>query len=356
MRWHIFAAMILVVVVAALGVWLYWPGHGSDVVLYCSVDQDHSRGEVSLFEQETGLTVEFQGDLEANKSVGLARRLSAEREKPHADVFWANEPMNTAWLADAGAFDPLPDDVLAKFPAAWRDPDKRFVMLGLRARVLLVNTKLLPDAADRPTKVADLVDPKYGALGLKTAMAVPLTGTTYSHAVALLTRDAEGTKAWLGRVVAASTEKRLILTPGNGPAMRLVSDASNKVAFCLTDTDDAWAAKLAGAPVEIVYPDQGAGGLGTVVMPNTLSIVKGRPHPDAALRLLAWLADPKLEARLASGPSAQMPVRPDVPVPADGHVKRPGTDFTVMAVDWREVAKNRDRWQDTLENMFLPGK
>jgi iron(III) transport system substrate-binding protein len=356
MRWHILATMVLVVIVAGLGVWLFWPGAASNVVLYCSVDQDHSRGVVDLFEQESALTVEFQGDMEANKSVGLARRLSAEREKPHADVFWANEPMNTAWLADAGVLDTLPDDVLAKFPPEWRDPEKRFVMLGLRARVLLVNTQLLPNAADRPTKVADLVDAKYGAMGLKTAMAAPLTGTTYSHAVALLTRDADGTKAWLGRVVAASVEKRLILTPGNGPAMRLASDASNKVAFCLTDTDDAWAAKLTGAPVEIVYPDQGAGGLGTVVLPNTLALVRGRAHPEDALRLLQWLADPKLEARLASGPSAQMPVRADVPVPADGHVKRPGTDFQVLPVDWREVAKNRDRWHDALEAMFLPGK
>lgn len=356
MRWHILVTMVLVVAVAGLSVWLFWPGKASDVVLYCSVDQDQSRGVVGLFEQESALTVEFQGDREADKSVGLARRLSAESAKPHADVFWANEPMNTAWLADAGVLDVLPDDVLAKFPAAWRDPEKRFVMFGLRARVLLVNTALLPNAADRPTKVADLVDKKYGEMGLKTAMAAPLTGTTYSHAVALLTRDAEGTKAWLGRVVAASVEKRLILTPGNGPAMQLASDASNKVAFCLTDTDDAWAAKQTGAPVEIVYPDQGEGGIGTVVMPNTLAWVKGRAHPEAALRLLHWLADPQLEARLAAGPSAQMPVRAEVAVPAGGHVKRPGTDFKVMPVDWRAVAKNRDRWHDLLEGMFLPGR
>jgi iron(III) transport system substrate-binding protein len=354
MRWHTLVTMVLVVVVAGLGVWLFLPGTAADVALYCSVDQDHSQTQVDLFEQESGLSVDFQGDLEADKSVGLAIRLSRERENPRADVFWANEPMNTAWLAGAGVLDVLPDDVWAKFPERWRDPDKRFVMFGLRARVLLVNTKLLPNAKDRPRAVADLVDPKYGAMGLKTAMAAPLTGTTYTHAVALLTRDDAAAKAFLESVVAAANEGRLTITAGNGPAMRLASDAANKVAFCLTDTDDAWAAKQSGAPVEIVYPDQEEGAVGTVVIPNTLSLVKGAPHPEAALRLLRWLADPRLEARLAAGPSAQMPVRTDVPLPTDGHVKRPRTDFRVMTVDWREVGRNRDRWADVLDHLFRP--
>jgi hypothetical protein len=160
-------------------------------------------------------------------------------------------------------------------------------------------------------------------------------------------------------VVASFTgegEYTLTLTPGNGPAMRLASDATNKVAFCLTDTDDAWSAKQSGAPVEIVYPDQEDGGLGTVVMPNTLALVKGRPASEPAQRLLHWLADPKLEGRLAAGPSAQMPVRAEVPIPADGHVKRPGTDFRVMPVDWLEVGRNRDRWLDMLERLFRPAR
>jgi iron(III) transport system substrate-binding protein len=354
MRWHTLVPTVLVVIVAALAVWLFLPETPADVVLYCSVDQDHSLQMVDLFQQETGEEVKFQGDMEADKSVGLAKRLLHEKDNPRADVFWANEPMHTAWLADAGVLATLPEDVLAKFPPEWRDPEKRYVMFGLRARVLLVNTRLLPNAADRPRRVVDLVDPRYGALGLKTAMAAPLTGTTYSHAVALLTKDADAAKAFLESVVSAAKDGRLTLTPGNGPAMRLASDAANRVAFCLTDTDDAWAAVQGGAPVEVVYPDQDEGEAGTVVMPNTLALVKGRPASEHALRLLRWLADPKLEGRLAAGPSAQIPVRPEVAIPADGRVKRPGTDFRVMPVDWREVGRNRDRWLDQLERMFRP--
>src|SRR5687768_2421041 len=116
MRWHTLVTTVLVVIAAALAVWLFLPETPSDVVLYCSVDQDQSLEVVDLFQQETGATVKFQGDMESDKSVGLAKRLLREKDNPQADVFWANEPMHTAWLADAGVFDVLPEDVLAKFP------------------------------------------------------------------------------------------------------------------------------------------------------------------------------------------------------------------------------------------------
>lgn len=361
MNSKVLVPLVFVVGLSGLAVWLFFPGllgtsTQPDVVIYCSVDQDQSKGLVDLFAQETGLRVKFQGDLEADKSVGLAVRLRDERPAPACDVFWANEIMNTVWLAEAGTFDPLPADVLALFPERWRDPAQRYVAFGLRARVLLVNTKLLPDRADWPRRVADLLDPRYHAKGLLTCMAAPLTGTTYTHATALLTRDEAGATTFLEGVRRAADEGRLKLTPSNGSAMSLARDPENKVAFCLTDTDDAWAAISAGFPVEVVYPDQGEGEPGALTIPNTLSLVKGRPNPAAAERLLRWLARPELEGRLAAGPSAQIPVRADVPVPADGHVKRPGADFRVMDVDWAAVGRNRDRWQDWLTRLFRPAR
>lgn len=356
MRWHTLVPMVIVVGLAGLMGWLFLADRTYDAVLYCSVDRDHSAGLIEQFGREAGLKIDFQGDLEADKSVGLAQRLSRERGNPRADVLWANEIMNTVWLAEDGVFDPLPDDVLAAFPERWRDPNRTWVAFGLRARVLLVNTALLPDKADWPTRVADLLNPAYKAKGLLTCMAAPLTGTTYTHAVALLTLSESAGKAFLEGVRQAADDGRLKLTTGNGNAMSLTRDPANKIAFCLTDTDDAWEARQRGFPVEVVYPDQGEGQPGTMVIPNTLALVKGRPHPEAALRLLRWIARPELEATLAAGPSAQMPVRPGVAVPADGHVKRPEQDFRVMDVDWRAVGKNRDTWLDLLTRLFKPAK
>jgi hypothetical protein len=55
MRWHILVTMVVVVGIAGLAGWILLPGHAAEVVLYCSVDQDHSQSLVQQFEQETGL-------------------------------------------------------------------------------------------------------------------------------------------------------------------------------------------------------------------------------------------------------------------------------------------------------------
>ncbi len=231
-------------------------------------------------------------------------------------------------LSIRGLMAELPVGVAESFPAEWRDPKGCYVAFGARARILLVNTELLPNREDWPDSVDDLLDPKYAEMGLATSMAVPLTGTTYTHAVALLTQDEAAGKGFLEAVVAAAGEGRVKLAQSNGRTMRLARESENKVAFCLTDTDDAWKAIQEGFPVEVVYPDQADGRPGTMLIPNTVAVVKGGPNPERAAKLLEWLVSAENEVRLASGPSAQIPLRADLgdaTLPA--HVKRPGVDF-----------------------------
>jgi iron(III) transport system substrate-binding protein len=345
----------IVLILVALGVWwVVKPEAEPDVVLYCSVDQDQSRGIVDLYERESGHAVLYQGEIESQRSIGLPQKLRDEKANPRADVFWSNEIMNMVDLCGRGLLDTLPDGVADAFPPAARDPDGRYVAFGARARVFLVNTDLLEEK-DYPSSLEDLLDPKYKAMGLVTCMARPLTGTTYTHAVALLTRDEAEGKRFLDAVAEAGADGRMKLVQSNGRSMNQARNKENKVAFALTDTDDAWVAIREGDPVTVVYPDQGEGGLGTVLIPNTVALVKGRPHPEAAADLLRWLVTAASEVRLANGPTAQIPLRTDLAgaeVPA--HVKRPGTDFRAAVVDWQKVGENRDRWLDYLNERFRP--
>ena len=100
---------------------------------------------------------------------------------------------------------------------------------------------------------------------------------------------------------------------GNRQVARAVG--TGQLAFGLTDTDDAMIEKESGRPVEIVYPDQAEGELGVLLIPNTLAIVKGAPHREAAERLVDYLLSPEVEERLATGPSAQIPLNPAVKLP-----------------------------------------
>lgn len=329
---------------------LLFPGASDALTLYCSVDQDQSQPVVEAYRAATGKAVTVSGETEANRSVGITKRLETEREHPVADVMWANEIMNTVALADLGVFAPMPKDLVEAFPERWRDPKGRFVAFAGRARILLVNTKLLPDPKDWPTSVADLLDPRFGGDGRRVAMARPLVGTTYTHAVALLTKDADAGRKFFTDVAARAAAGDVKLVPGNGAVMRLVADAKNGVAWGLTDTDDARVAIEQGDPVAVVYPDQADGRPGTLVIPNTVALVRGGDFPADAEAFARWLLSKENEGRLASGPIANIPLRDDVAAPA--HVKRPGKDFRAMDVDWAAVGRDRDRWQGFLAGLF----
>ncbi|MHC5009712.1 MAG: extracellular solute-binding protein [Planctomycetota bacterium] len=352
MRTFVYPAVIVVAAVAVF--WILYEKEAG-VVLYCGVDQDQSRQIAEAFQAETGVPVRYEGETEAQRSIGLAQKLLQERDSPRADLWWSNEIMNMVDLSRKGLLAPLPPGVGDAFPPMWRDPEGRYVAFGARARILLVNTELLPDRATWPKSVADLLHPRYAAMGLKTCMARPLTGTTYTHAVALLVRDETQGRGFLEAVVEASRAGHLKLANSNGSAMSLVRRGEDSVAFCLTDTDDAWVAIREGDPVQVVYPDQEEGEMGAVLIPNTVALIQGGPHPEKGLELLQWLISRENELRLAHGPSAQIPLRKDLAdadVPA--HVKRPGVDFRPAVVDWQAVGENRDRWLDYLSRLFRP--
>ena len=352
-------AFLLLLALVGLGLWLLLAERGADVVLYCGVDQDQSRPMVTSYEEGSGDRVDYVGETEAMRSVGLPQRLLLEKDRPHADVYWSNEIMHMVHLAHVGVIDTLPVGMAETFPEAWRDPKGRFIQFGARARVLMINTELLPDPKDHPTSIRDLLNPKYAEMGLVTCMARPTTGTSYTHAVALLTNDEDGTRAFYKDIMAHAEKGHLKLVESNGQVMRMVResgpDRPTKVAFGLTDTDDAWIAlSELGAKARIVYPDQSGDGFGTVLIPNTAGLVKGSANREAGEKLLRWLASEDVEAQLAASRSAQIPVRPGVPVPEDGHVKRPSVEFRAARIDWYAVGANVDRWRDELNRTFRP--
>ena len=86
-----------------------------------------------------------------------------------------------------------------------------------------------------------------------------------------------------------------------------MSVAAGQSLFCLTDTDDALMMIDQASPAAIVYSDHVSDDPGTLVVPSTLAIVRGCPRPERARRVVDWLPRPEAEARLATGPSEQVP-------------------------------------------------
>jgi iron(III) transport system substrate-binding protein len=96
----------------------------------------------------------------------------------------------------------------------------------------------------------------------------------------------------------------------------------------------------AGSPVAIVYPDREPGQLGTLFIPNTLALIKGSPHPKEAEALADALLRPEVEAALARGPGAQIPLLGRTTAAA--RVETPRT-VHAMEVDFEAAARLWDR-------------
>jgi iron(III) transport system substrate-binding protein len=312
----------------------------ADLVVYCALDQVFSEELVRDFEKETGLVVRPEFDVEAHKTVGLVNRIRAEENRPRCDVFWNNEIAHTVALAEEGLLASYDSPSAADIPAVFRDSEHRWTGFAARARVFIVNTELADPAEIHG--MADLLDPRWKG---QLAMARPRTGTTLTHAAALYATLGEaGARAQLS----ALKEAGVNFVQSNGQVMRHVREG--RYAWGLTDTDDYNVAREEGYPVAIVYPDQGEGEAGTMVIPNTVCILKAAPHPENARRFVDYVLSRKVEEKLAFARSAQIPVREDVSRPE--HV-RSAADFKVMDVDFTAVGRELRARQRELEEMFV---
>ncbi len=310
---------------------------GPSVVVYTALDQEFSRPVFEEFTRQTGIKVLAKYDTESTKTVGLTQALFAERERPRCDLFWNNEIVNTLRLNQAGLLASYDSPVAKKFSQQYRSPQSRWHGFAARARVLIVNTELVPalvSATNEPNSILDLTNPKWQG---KVGIAKPLAGTTATHAACLFAVWGEAKTQAFFREVKTNAH----VMSGNKQVALAV--ARGELAFGLTDTDDAIIELEKGFPVRIVYPDQGPEQLGTLFIPNTLALLQGSPNPKPAQQLVEFLLSPQVERMLAAGPSAQIPLNPQVEqsprVESPKTVRAMTVDFEAAAKQWNSAAR-----------------
>lgn len=312
-----------------------------EVVVYTALDRQFSEPILAEFTEQRGIAAAPAYDTEATKTVGLTNRLRAEANRPRCDVFWNNEILNTLQLKAEGLLQPCTPPQAEHYPVEFRDPAGYWYGFAARARVLLVNTELVPPE-QMPDSIRALADPQWRG---RVGVAKPLFGTTASHVACLFAAlGPEEAKALLASWKANDVQ----IAAGNKTVAEMVS--AGRLAFGLTDTDDAIIEAEAGRPVQIVFPDQGADQMGTLLLPNTLAVVKGAPHPEAAVRLIDYLLSAEVEAKLVRGPSAQIPLHEDAPVQSRAANL---TQLKAMAVDFARAAEVFPQAAAYIEQEFL---
>jgi iron(III) transport system substrate-binding protein len=293
--------VVILAIITVAGFYMTLNKDIREVVIYTSVDQIYSEPILDKFEEETGIKVKAVYDVEAAKTTGLVNRLIAEKKKPLADVWWNGEIAQTILLKEEGVLARYSSEEAEGIPSAYIDPDGYWIGFGGRARVLLVNTELIVKE-DYPTSIYDLTSGDYDAE--KIGIAYPIFGTTATHVAALY--------ALLGEEAAAQyfadlKDSGVRVLDGNGVVRDLVADG--ELIMGLTDTDDAIGAIKRGAPVEMVFLDQGESQMGTLKIPNTVAMVNGGPNTEEAKLLIDYLLSEKTVGELVESGWFQLPLR-----------------------------------------------
>ncbi|MFN8610671.1 MAG: substrate-binding domain-containing protein [Vulcanimicrobiota bacterium] len=304
------------------------------VVVYCSLDQIDSEPLLRRFEQQTGIQVLAKFDLEATKTTGLVQRIRRESNSPRCDVLWNNEILQTVKLQREGMLQEHISEATRAVPAAYRDPDGKWCGLAARVRVLACSKTLspVPEAS-----LERLTDP---ALRGRTGLARPLFGTTLTHFLAL--RQIWGETRYQS-FLESLEENQVAILEGNSVVRDRV--AAGQLLLGLCDSDDAHRAELDGLQV-VTLPLKADG----LLIPNTLALLRGAPHPEAGRRLIDFLLAADSQQYLADGPSAQIPLLSQARVP------QPWSDWErwkLPQIDWQAAARDFDTEYERLRRRFL---
>jgi len=304
-------------------------------VKICSpLDADIVEPVFTDFTRDTGIKVLPTFDTAPHSVDGWAELLAGNEATAAYDLFWNNEILTTILLAQRGLLAETPalrdDDI----PAMYRAPQGTWHAFAARARVLLVNTEVTKED-ELPRSLRDLADRRWrGRIGIGR----PLTGATAAHVACLFTHwgSIAAEQFFLdlkdNRVQVMATSRQVALAVGSG-----------QLAFGLTDSDDALAEVDKMMPVAIVYPDQGAGQMGTLFIPNTIGVLEKSKHRQAALRLVQFVLSRNVESQLALARGGQIPLDPEVDVSSrlkipEG-VRQMQVDFARAAELWPDVEK-----------------
>lgn len=292
--WLAIVAAGLAVMVLFFVSWLGRPPQDA-LVVYCAHDAVYSEEVLRDFERQTGIRVVIRFDSEATKSLSLSNLIIAERDRPQCDVFWNNEVLGTMRLAEAGLLESWRGSGWERIPDRFKDVEGRWTGFGARMRVWIINLNQMPSTDDAIKQKLSGNDLSH------VAMAKPLYGTTLTHYAALWSETGgDDLKAWHDDLRGRGLKE----VNGNAVVKNLVAEG---VCDCgWTDTDDFFLAVDDNRPVTMLPIRTPAGK--TIVIPNSVAIIKGAKHETSARLLVDFLLSEETELRLARSKARQIPL------------------------------------------------
>jgi iron(III) transport system substrate-binding protein len=263
---------------------------------------------VDIYEAEADRDVQVR----FAETADLAATLVEEGGASPADVFFAQEPGAIAAVAEAGLLAKLPQDVLDRVPARFRDPEGRWVGVTGRARVIAYNRDAVEES-ELPPSPFGLTAPEWrDRVGWS-----PASSSMQEYVTALRARYGdERTRQWLGEMV----DNGAVSFPDNVTIRDAIAKGEIDVGL-INHYYVAQAIAEAGPdyPVAIYFPP---GGLGSLMLLTSVGVLESSDRKPEAFAFVRSLLSPKSQAFFTSS-SKEYPLArgvepdPSLSVPID---------------------------------------
>lgn len=273
-----------------------------EIMVYSSRQEALIKPLLERFSDETGIRV----GLVTGKDDALLQRLESEGINSPADVLMTADAGRLYRAKAAGSTRAVESETLeAEIPAVYRDPDGHWFGLTMRARPILYARDRV-DPAELSTYEA-LAEPRF-----QGRICVRSSDNIYNQSLVasmIAAHGVEETEQWAEGLVA-----NMARPPKGGDRDQIKAVAAGQCDIAIANTyylagmlqSKDPAQREAAEAVAVFWPNQD--GRGTHVNVSGAAVTTAADDPEAAIRLIAFLASPESQAWYAEA-NGEYPIR-----------------------------------------------
>lgn len=263
-------------------------------------------------------------------------RVRSEAANPQADVWYGGPRQIFARGAGEGLLQAHRPPWAGTVPAESRADGDLYFGLYRTAPVLVYNARLVPEA-EAPRDWEDLLAPRFrGQILIRDPLASGTMRTLFGMVLARSVAETGDTRRgfdWLRRLDAQTKEYV------HNPALMIEKLNRGEGRVTVWElTDLLWQQKR-GLPLSFHFASSGS-----PVIDDSIGLVKGAPHAEAARRFIDWVGSEAAQ-QLAARDAFRLPARADLP-PAELPEWAQGVlrELVPARLDWSLLDKNGQEW------------
>ena len=264
----------------------------SEVVVYCSVDEEWCRAQSEAFTRDTGINV-----LMTRKSSGETFAQIKAEGQPRGDIWWGGTGDTHLQAAQEGLTEEYRSPMLTELQdwALRQAETSGYRTVGIYAGGLGFGYNSNMVTENPPACWADLLDPRFKD---DIQVANPnSSGTSYTMLATMV--QLMGEDEAFDYLKKLNSNISQYTKSGSAP---IRAAGTGETAIGIVFMHDAVAQAVSGAPIVTVAPCEGTG-----YEVGSMSIIKGGPNPEAARKWFDWALTAAAQEIGAGANSYQVP-------------------------------------------------